>query len=113
MFRRTILSALFIALALTAHDEPQQDQPGKVSVHRSTKARRAFKREHPCPATGESTGRCPGYVIDHVVPLERGGPDDPSNMQWQTVEDDGRKTKLNGSNTASRRPFVQSGKPPS
>jgi hypothetical protein len=25
--------------------------------------------------------------VDHVAPLKRGGADDPSNMQWQTIED--------------------------
>jgi hypothetical protein len=29
-------------------------------------------------------GPCPGYVIDHIIDLECGGPDKPSNMQWQT-----------------------------
>jgi len=28
-----------------------------------------------------------GYVVDHIVPLECGGADVPSNMQWQTVEE--------------------------
>jgi hypothetical protein len=32
-------------------------------------------------------GPCPGYVIDHIVPLKRGGTDAPDNMQWQTVAD--------------------------
>jgi len=40
--------------------------------------------------TGYPSGR-PGYVVDHVVPLACGGADDPSNMQWQTVE--GAKAK--------------------
>ena len=35
--------------------------------------------------TGYPNGR-PGYVIDHIDPLKRGGADIPSNMQWQTVE---------------------------
>ncbi|MCW5624558.1 MAG: HNH endonuclease [Burkholderiales bacterium] len=46
-------------------------------------ARRAFQRLHPCPATGKPRGACPGYVVDHIVPLCAGGADDPINMQWQ------------------------------
>ena len=52
---------------------------------RSAAARRAFRREHPCPATGRLRGACPGYVIDHINPLACGGADAPFNMQWQTV----------------------------
>jgi hypothetical protein len=52
---------------------------------RSTAAKNEFKREHPCPATGRSSGRWPGYVINHVNPLECGRADAPYNMQWQTV----------------------------
>lgn len=47
----------------------------------------AFKRHNPCPATGARRGSCPGYVVDHVIPLCAGGPDQPRNMQWQTVSD--------------------------
>ena len=34
--------------------------------------------------TGYPHGR-PGYVVDHVIPLKRGGADAPWNMQWQTI----------------------------
>ena len=49
--------------------------------------RRAFQRANPCPSTGRPSGACPGYVVDHINALKRGGADDPSNMRWQTVED--------------------------
>jgi hypothetical protein len=58
---------------------------------RSAAVRNEFKRHHPCPATGERHGACPGWVIDHVTPLCAGGPDHVSNLQWQTREDALRK----------------------
>ncbi|HEU5296702.1 MAG TPA: HNH endonuclease signature motif containing protein [Burkholderiaceae bacterium] len=70
----------------------QRDPDGKI--HRSAAAKDDFKKSHPCPSTGKSSGACPGYVIDHVKPLKRGGADDPSNMQWQTVEAAKEKDKV-------------------
>jgi hypothetical protein len=55
-----------------------------AETHRSQKAKAIFKYSHPCPSTGRPKGSCPGYVIDHIKPLACGGPDDASNMQWQT-----------------------------
>ncbi len=42
--------------------------------------------------TGYPNGMA-GYVVDHVVPLACGGVDEPSNMQWQTVEEARAKDK--------------------
>lgn len=68
-----------------------KDSHGKIE--RSAAAEDAFKREHPCPATGKNSAGCPGYVIDHVNPLECGGADAPLNMQWQTVPEGKLKDK--------------------
>jgi hypothetical protein len=38
-------------------------------------------------STGATSGACPGYVRDHIVPLCAGGADATWNMQWQTVAD--------------------------
>jgi len=50
-------------------------------IRRSASARNDFMRR-----TGYPRGR-KGYVVDHIVPLECGGADVPSNMQWQTVQE--------------------------
>jgi len=60
----------------------QRDLHGKIKRDRAVRA--SFQRSHPCPTTGKSSGACPGYVVDHVVPLKRGGADKPGNLQWQT-----------------------------
>ena len=57
----------------------------EAKIKRSSLAKAEFKREQPCPSTGSPRGACPGYIIDHVIPLCAGGADAPSNMQWQTV----------------------------
>jgi hypothetical protein len=59
-----------------------RDAHGRIA--RDPRARNEFRRNHPCPSTGKASGSCPGYVIDHVQPLKRGGADTPANMQWQT-----------------------------
>ena len=61
---------------------------------RCSAARAAFERDNPCPSTGEPRGACPGYVVDHIIPLKRGGADLPSNMQWQTLEDAKAKDRI-------------------
>jgi len=69
----------------------KRDKKGKIA--RSAKAKDTFRKSHPCPSTGRTSGACPGYVIDHVKALKRGGADSPSNMQWQTKTDAKTKDK--------------------
>ena len=64
-----------------------------AEAHRSQKAKTIFKYTHPCPSTGRNKGSCPNYIIDHIKPLACGGPDEPSNMQWQTKADAKAKDK--------------------
>ena len=71
------------------HSKPKcvncaRDSHGRI-IRRSPESKRAFRRSHPCPSTGKTSGACPGYVIDHIQPLKRAGADAPNNMQWQTV----------------------------
>lgn len=62
-------------------------------IKRSQSAVKAFKKLNPCPATGKITGKCHGYVVDHIHPLCHCGDDKPYNMQWQTVSEAKGKDK--------------------
>ena len=63
----------------------KRDSHGKIK--RSSSARNQFMKQ-----TGYPHGR-PGYVIDHIKPLKKGGCDCPSNMQWQTIKEGKAKDK--------------------
>jgi len=84
---RYLATACLVALSLTTWPHPTE------AATRSQSAKYQFKKHFPCPATGKSKGPCPGWIIDHIVPLKRGGADHPINMQWQTVEDAKRKDR--------------------
>ena len=79
----------------TTHGSPKcvdcaRDSRGRIK--RSPEAVRSFRSTHPCPATGNARGACPGYQVDHRVPLGKGGADDPSNMQWLSTPEHKAKT---------------------
>lgn len=84
---KKILIALICAVSLTAMAQTcvlKRTPGGKIA--RSTTAVNTFKRANACPATGKaSIASCPGYIVDHVIPLCACGEDKPSNMQWQTL----------------------------
>jgi len=56
-------------------------------IKRSSSEKHAFMKQ-----SGYPKGR-PGYVVDHIIPLKKGGCDCPSNMQWQTIKDAKAKDK--------------------
>jgi hypothetical protein len=62
-----------------------RDSNGHIA--RSGTAKREFMA-----STGHPRSR-PGYVVDHIVPLKRGGADTPANMQWQMKADARDKDK--------------------
>lgn len=62
------------------YSTPSVARDTRGRIQRSQWAKRIFMR-----MTGYPNGR-PGYIVDHIVPLKRGGDDLPDNMQWQTVE---------------------------
>lgn len=67
--------------------------PSAEAKYHDPHQRAAFMKQHPCPSTGKTYGRCEGWIVDHVRPLCKGGADRPSNMQWMTREDAKRKDK--------------------
>lgn len=87
---RLLMICIFFILSSTVYagpfdetricGEPARDANGRIA--RSSEVLTAFKRIHPCPSTGLSTGACKGWAIDHVIPLACGGCDAVGNLQW-------------------------------
>lgn len=63
---------------------PARDADG--TIHRSSAVLYAFRKMHPCPATGRTTGACPRWQMNHIWPLDSGGCDAVSNLMWLPVE---------------------------
>jgi len=89
---RLLLLVAFLAFAPSAFPRSAKcttcvrNKNGKIA--RNSAAVWEFKKTHPCP------GSCKGMVVDHIVPLKRGGADSPSNMQWQTKAQAKAKDKI-------------------
>src|SRR6266446_5059502 len=87
MLRAIVLGVVIFCLS------PGVLPTASAQEHRSSAVAREFQRENPCPSTGQTSGACPGWIKDHIIALRCGGPDDPANMQWQTVEEAKAKDK--------------------
>lgn len=91
---------LFVVLWLVALSWPQAQTPQDIdhrvcyadltqiprnadgSIKRSTTQKALFVKRWPCPSTGQVSGACPGWQVNHTIPLANGGCDIPSNMDW-------------------------------
>lgn len=87
MFASVAYKATIVALFATLIGAVYHDvRYGDSIVNRSSTTIAHFKRVHPCPVTGSSEGACPGWHVDHVIPLACRGKDVIENLQWLPVE---------------------------
>ena len=93
---------LALALSLPAYAAlPSPGQPGAVNdprycgeperhangvIKRDASLLRDFAKVFPCPSTLQPVPSCPGWQIDHVLPLASGGCAMQGNLQWLPVE---------------------------
>jgi hypothetical protein len=102
--KKSLLVACLLAISLISSVD---------ATTRSAKVRKEFVKTHPCPAKVEhSKTTCPGFVVDHIIPLCAGGKDAIENMQWQTKEESYKKDKFERSQCASLKKAAVTAKPP-
>lgn len=64
--------------------EPVRHENGRIK--RSHEVLQKFVAVFPCPATLEHSTSCPGWQIDHTIPLASGGCDSVANLTWLPVQ---------------------------
>ena len=96
-----LLYLLLIPQADATECIPKRDAHGRIA--RSATQVHHFKIQNPCPATGYFSTHCPGYVVDHIVPLCACGVDRPENMQWQSVAEAKEKDRFERAQCKGRR----------
>lgn len=55
-------------------------------IKRRSAVTAAYRRIHPCPVTGLHDGPCPGWQMNHIIPLASGGCDAVVNLMWLPVQ---------------------------
>jgi len=85
----TLLFLAFISFPTQALDPKQEirycGEPRRTStgqIYRDSSVVYSFRKVWKCPSTKQTTGACPGWSVDHIVPLVSGGCDAVWNMQW-------------------------------
>jgi hypothetical protein len=79
----TVLVALLAAPPLGAKKKHKQPDftPNTIRCVGCSTGKPGQTRRNP-HGKRKTSGRCPGYVVGYVVPLDRGGADDLTNMVW-------------------------------
>jgi hypothetical protein len=90
MMKRIVIASLALVAALQAFGAtptiptgPAANDATTVDSVRKASTVAAFRKQYACPATGKKSGACPGWVVDHGIPLCAGGQDKVYNMHWQ------------------------------
>ena len=102
-------ASLFLAsiLAFTATAHAQEACTIRQKEERKQATVLQFKRAYPCPGEQNAYQRahlqCPGYVVDHIIPLCACGRDHIENLQWQTKADAAAKDVLERQQCAALR----------
>ena len=52
------------------------------SIHRDWKVISEYRKLHPCPSTGLTTGACPNWALNHNCPIACGCRDTVWNLTW-------------------------------
>lgn len=85
---KRLIAALLCAVSLNVAaindprycGEPSRDVNGHIK--RSRVVLREFAKVFPCPSTLKPSPSCPGWAIDHTIPLASGGCDTQVNLTW-------------------------------